>query len=293
VEEYVANYLKGDAAPGIEAEYALVQQQLPGIALADVNGAARRWITDENRVVVVAAPRRRGLTRPTERSLLAVFARAESTPVTPYVETVTSEPLVASLPAVGRVTAERTLPGTDITEWALSNGARVLVKTTDFKSDEVLFAAWASGGTSLASNDDYMSALLSTQLAQLGGVGAFSRVDLAKRLSGTAVRLAPTMSETTQGLSGAASPRDLETLLQLAWLQFTAPRRDSAAYQAFRNQYDAILANRGADPDAVFGDTITVTLGQHDFRARPITPATFAEVDLERAVRRGTAPRAA
>jgi zinc protease len=283
VQEYIDNFLRGDATPSIATEYQLVQAMMPTIALADVNTQAKRWITDKNRVVVVAAPDKPGLVLPTPAQLVAAFGRAAAAPTTAYVENVSSEALLAHRPTPGRVTASRTLPGTDVVEWTLGNGARVLVKPTDFKADEVLFGAYAPGGTSLAADADYMSASLATQLVSLGGVGAFSRVDLGKKLSGKAVRLQPTMSETSEGLSGSASPKDLETLLQLAYLQFTAPREDTSAYAAFRNQIGPFLQNRGADPGSVFGDTVAVVMSQHDFRTRPLGTSTFAEVSLDRA----------
>jgi zinc protease len=283
VQDYIDNYLVGDAAPGIEKEYELAQQILPTITLAEVNGSASKWITDENRVVVVTAPIKQGVAAPTEQQLLAVFDRTAAAPLSAYTEAVSGEALIAALPTAGRVTAERTIPGTDVLEWTLSNGARVLVKPTDFKADEILFSAYANGGTSLASNEEFMSASLASQLMSIGGVGAFSRVDLNKKLSGRAVRVQPTMGETSQGLSGSASPRDLETMLQLAHLQFTAPRRDTVAFAAFRNQIAPFLQNRGADPNAVYQDSMLVTMTQHDFRARPASAATFSEVSLDRA----------
>ena len=282
-QDYVINYLVGDVVPGIEAEYQLARQMIPAIGLAEVNTSASKWITDENRVVVVSAPQKADVVLPGEQQLLAVFDRAAKAPLTAYVETVSGDALLAKAPAPGKVTAERVLPGTDVIEWTLSNGARVLLKPTDFKADEVLFSAYANGGTSLASNQEFMSATLSTQLAALGGVGSLNRLDLTKKLSGKSVRVLPTMSETTQGLAGGGSPKDLETLLQLAYLQFTAPRLDTLAYQTFRNQIGPFLQNRSSDPNSVFGDTVAVTLSQHDFRSRPITTATVNEVNLDRA----------
>jgi zinc protease len=73
-------------------------------------------------------------------------------------------------------------------------------------------------------------------------------------------------------------------MFQLAYLHFTAPRLDTEALQAFRNQVAPVLANRGSDPGSVFGDTVQVTMSQHSFRARPVSAATFAEVDGEKAL---------
>jgi zinc protease len=129
-----------------------------------------------------------------------------------------------------------------------------------------------------------MSASLASQIVALSGVGTLSRVDLGKKLAGKAVSVVPSVSETSEGLTGSASPKDLETMFQLAYLYFTAPRLDTAALQAFRNQVGPFIANRGSDPEQVFRDTVQVTLGQHSFRTRPVTAATFAEVDAEKAL---------
>ncbi|MCY7378361.1 MAG: insulinase family protein [Gemmatimonadaceae bacterium] len=284
VQEYIDNYLEAEAIPGIEREYALVQQLLPTISLADVNSAASKWITEENRVLLATAPEKAGVKTPTVAELLAVFARTAKAPVTAYVETMSGDALLAKTPAAGRITGQRIIAGAGVTEWTLSNGARVLVKPTDFKADEILFSAYASGGTSLAPDADFMSASLASQIVALSGIGTFNRVDLGKKLAGQAVGVVPSISETTQGLTGSASPKDLETLFQLAHLHFTSPRLDTAAMQAFRNQVGPFLANRGSDPNSVFQDTVQVTMSQRSFRARPVSVATFAEVDAEKAL---------
>jgi zinc protease len=280
VDEYIGNFLDGEAIPGIDYEYKLTQQLLPTITLQDVNRLAREWITDENRVIIAEAPLKDGVKAPTEAELLAVFERAAKAPVVAWVETLSDAPLIERLPAPGRIVASRTIPGVDITEWKLSNGARVLIKPTDFKSDEVLMNAYSDGGTSLAPDSDFMSAALASQIVGLGGLGSFNRTDLRKKLTGKAASVSASVGSTSEGLSGGASPRDLETLFQLIHLQFTAPRLDSSAFQAFRNQVLPGLENRGSSPEEVFNDTVQVTMGQHHFRARPITPAVFSEVDI-------------
>ena len=80
-----------------------------------------------------------------------------------------------------------------------------------------------------------------------------------------------------KALSGRASPKDLETMFQLIYLDFTAPRLDTAAFAGVEESgRRRISPNRGVDPDEVFGDTVQVTMAQHNFRARPLTPAMFA-----------------
>ncbi|MEO6528830.1 MAG: insulinase family protein [Gemmatimonadaceae bacterium] len=284
VQEYIGNYLRAEPIPGIVKEYALVQQLLPTISLADVNASARAWITDENRIVIAATPQKDGVKVPTATELQAVFANVGRSTVAAYAETISSSPLLEKPPAPGRIVSQRVLPGVGIAEWTLSNGARVLVKPTDFKADEIQLSAYAEGGTSLASDANYMSASLASQIVALSGVGSFNRVDLNKKLSGKVARLNPNLDETAAALSGNASPKDLVTLLQLTYLQFTAPRLDTLAWQAFKNQVGPFLTNRSSDPRSVFGDTIQVTMSQHHSRQRPWTMALFAEINPDSAL---------
>ncbi|HVX38267.1 MAG TPA: insulinase family protein [Gemmatimonadaceae bacterium] len=282
VNEYVGNYLDDEPVPGIEAEYKLAQELLPTITLQDVNTLASKVITDDNRIILVEAPQKEGEKVPTREEMLAAIARAQNAQVAAYTENVSSESLVAKLPAKGAITATRQLSA-GVTEWRLSNGARVLIKPTDFKADEIRFGAYSPGGTSLVSDADYMSAALASQIMFMSGVGAFNRVDLGKKLAGKAVSLIPSIGPTTEGLSGSASPKDLETLMQLTYEQFTAPRLDTAAFAAMKNQFTAMLTNRAASPEGALVDTFSVTMGSNHPRSRPLSLATLADVSPQRA----------
>jgi zinc protease len=157
------------------------------------------------------------------------------------------------------------------------------MKPTDFKDDEVLFQAYSPGGFSLSSVEEHMSASNAAQVVALGGAGSFSQVDLGKKLAGKAASVSPSIGELSEGLSGAASPKDLETLFQLIHLYFTAPRKDPIAFQAFQQQVGSFLANRSASPAAAFQDTLLVTMEQGHPRARPMSMEVFGEIDLDEA----------
>lgn len=180
VQELINNYLTGEAIPGIEYEYKLVQQLVPTITLADVNKMASNWITDTNRVIIAQSPEKADVKIPTQAELLAVFQRANAVPVTAYTENLSNEALLADVRPAGTITSSRRIPSVNLTEWKLSNGARVLVKPTDFKSDEVLFGSYSPGGASLALDADFMSASMATQILGVGGLGQFNRIDLER-----------------------------------------------------------------------------------------------------------------
>ncbi|HZK78189.1 MAG TPA: insulinase family protein, partial [Gemmatimonadaceae bacterium] len=284
VQEYIGNFLHAEAIPGIEYEYKITQQLAPTITLADVNKLAKSWITDENRVIIAASPVKSGVVLPTKAGILAAFDKANKAQLAAWTETLSTDALVSQPPAAGKIVSSKALPTIGGAEWKLSNGVRVIVKPTDFKADEVVMQAYSPGGTSIAEDKDFMSAQLASQVVSLGGIGSFNFIDLGKKLSGKAVRVSPGISETQERVSGSGSPKDIETLFQLVYLDFTAPRLDTVAFAAFKAQVGPFLANRGADPSSVFGDSVTSIMSQHSYRARPISPSVFAEVDPAKAV---------
>ena len=280
--EYIRHFLEGEPIPGIEFEYRAVEALLPTITLQEVNRVGERWMGDHDRVVLVNSPVKEGLAIPTEGELESVFQTVLAAEIAPYEDTASDEPLLATLPSPSPVVEEATIPELGLTIWTLANGVRVLLKPTDFKDDEILFQAYSPGGFSLSEEEDHMSASNAAQIVALGGVGSFSQVDLGKKLAGKAASVSPSIEELSEGLSGAASPKDVETLFQLIHLYFTAPRKDSVAFQAMQQQMGAFLANRSASPLAAFQDTVQVTMSQGHPRARPISMELFREIELDR-----------
>lgn len=279
--EYVRAFLWDEPIPGVEYEYELHRELLPGIELAEVNRLAREWITDESRVVLVNAPEREDVEVPSEEEVLAIFERVEEMEVEPYEDTAVDAPLVAAVPEPAEIVKETRIEEIGVEVWELANGVRVYLKATDFKDDEIVFRAWSPGGTSLVPDEEYVAASTATTVVSLGGLGQFSLVELQKQLAGKNVQVTPYISELGEGVSGRGSPGDLETLFQLIYLYFTAPRRDPDAYASFKSRIQAFLANRRADPNAAFQDTIQVTLARHHPRARPPSTELYDEMDLD------------
>ncbi|HUF50794.1 MAG TPA: insulinase family protein [Longimicrobiales bacterium] len=278
-EEYVRAFLQGESIPGIAYEYELVQQLLPTITLTEVNALARTWMTDHSRVVIVTAPQRADLRLPTPDQLVAVFDRVAHKEIAPYQDIVADEPLLPALPAPGRVTARSRVAAADATLLELSNGVQVYLKPTTLKDDQVLLGAYSPGGLSLVSDADYASGVFAGQLINISGLGGMDAIQLQKALTGKVADVSAGAGETSEGVSGTASPRDLETMLQLVYLHFTAPRSDSAAYESFMERIRASLANRSASPEAAFSDTFALTFWQNHPRAQPQTVAWVDRID--------------
>jgi zinc protease len=283
-DEYIRNFMQDEPIPGINYEYALVKRFLPPLTLAEVNGIAKAWMPDRNRVVAVSAPQKPGVTMPDEAKLAAAITSGSGATLTAYVDEVSARPLLERQPAPGKIvkTTERAELG--ITEWTLSNGVKVVLKPTTFNRDQILFRAFSPGGTSLAADRDYIAADTASQVVSQGGVGGWSRIDLAKKLAGKQAYVRPEIDEMREGILGGGGQDDLETLFQLIYLTVVEPRADADAFRAMVTQLRASLANRDAEPEAAFNDTLNAALSQNHLRARPLTNANVAEMNLERSL---------
>ncbi len=279
-EEYIRAFLTDESIPGIAWEYEQHKAMLPGITLAEVNALAREWNGDHNRVVVVSGPDKPGLKVPNEAELAAVIAKVAKSTIAAYEDSAHAAALIESLPAPGTIARERVDKDAGLTEWVLSNGVRVALRPTTFKQDEVIFRAVSPGGTSLASDRDFVPAVTASQVVAAGGVGAFDLTALRKVLSGTVVSVSPTIDETTEGLAGGASGKDLETMFQLIHLYFTKPRADATVFDVMTGQMKSLVANRAAMPDVLFEDTVQTLLGQGHVRRRPLSAEVVGEMNL-------------
>jgi len=284
VAEYIRNFLEDEPIPGIEYEFELFKRFIPEITLAEVNKIGHEWLTENNRVIMINAPEKEGLITPTEEELSGVLESVAKMDIAPYEDSASELPLMAEIPEAGEVVEAKFLDKHDITEWKLSNGARVILKPTDYKEDEIVFRAISMGGGSLASDEDFIPARTASQVIAAGGVGKFSAIDLQKKLTGKVVGVRPVITDWDEGLIGSASPKDVETLFQLINLYFTSPRADATMFDVLKNRMKAMLENRMADPRFVFYDTLGRIMTQDHPRVRSLTVEQLEEMDLEKSL---------
>ncbi len=279
--EYIRSFLQGEPIPGITWEFELHQRFVPEITLEEINRLGKEWTSETNRVVMVSAPEKEGLTIPSEEDLRAALAEQGGANIQPYEDTVSDEPLMAELPEPAGIESVSQREDLNITEWGLSNGVRVVLMPTEHKQDQILFRAISPGGASLASDEAHIPAQTAAQVIGSSGLGSFNPVDLQKKLTGTVAVARPFISQVEEGIAGTASPQDLETLFQLIHLTFTSPRADAALFQSLTSRLKAQLANRMAMPEAVFFDAFQRIMVQDHPRALPMTAETVDKMDLD------------
>jgi zinc protease len=283
-DEYTRNFLQDEALPTIWQELAFHRRFVPQITLAEVNALTGDWFPDKNRMVIVSAPETTGVTLPTQAQLEAVVRAVPAKTLKAYEDVAAGQALMETAPKAGTIVKTTERPEAGITEWTLSNGAKVVLKPTKLKADQILFRAFAPGGTSLASEADFPSARAADSVIAASGVGQLSAVALDKLLNGKAAVVQPFIDELDEGMGGGGTPEDLESMFQLLYLRFTQPRADQAAFAALSAQAASLLANQQASPDVVFNQTIDAALSGNHPRRQPDTPASVRRWDLQKAL---------
>jgi zinc protease len=285
-DEYVNNFLEQEPIPGIENEFMYYQTLLPGITLDEINKYAASIIPQGGKkLAVITAPESPGFALPTNEQLLAMIENASKLEVKPYEEKTVASALMVSSPAPGKVVSEKENKALGVTEWALSNGVKVMAKVTDFKNDQIVMSATRFGGQFLYDTKDRYSAENASSVVSQMGIAQFSPTDLQKVLAGKSVGVSPRISQLSEGVSGQSSAADLETLMQLTYLYFTQPRVDEELFKSFINKQKGFVKNMMANPQTVFQDTLLSTLyAKHERGPRAPNIEIYDKIDLNRAV---------
>lgn len=285
VNELVGHFLEKEPVPGITYEYDFTKKYLEGITLEEVNTIIGEQITDENRVVYLTAPDKEDVKLPTTTDLLAWVQASDESAPNALEESVLDDQLIKTKPVPGMVVDKSRIENLDVTTLKLSNGAQVFIKKTDYKNDEIQFMAHREGGISIAEDANYWSASFATNIVGLSGIGDYSYTDLQKVLAGKSVGVQPYLSDLNNGFRGSASPKDLETLIQLVYLYFTEVRRDETAFQSLMQRNMAFLSNVMSDPNYYYQDQMAKILSQNNMRGGGIpTVKDLQKVDLDDAL---------
>ncbi len=279
---YVGHFTNGGSIPGIEYTYNMMNNIAPTISVEAVNEYIKRIIGDKNIVITYTAPEKEGVVVPTKEQLLGWFNDTRKENVEPYEDKVSNEPLMKERPKGGAIKSETKDLKYGTTNLVLSNGVKVIIKSTDFKDDEIIMSSTSPGGSSHFPESNVEDIKVFGEVSTLGGLATFSRTDLQKVLAGKKASAYSYVSMTEEGVGGSSSVKDFETMLQLTYLNFTAPRMDQDAFASFKSRYKSILESQLADPSIALSDTLTKLAYKNQKRNSRLTAEELDKVDYQR-----------
>ncbi len=282
--EYCAHYLNNEPYPSIEWTYQMMNMIAPNVGVEMINQLMAQMMptTDENLVVLNFNPDKEGVALPAESELMSAINAAQEAKLEAYVDNVKDEPLMTVMPKPGKIVKETENKQLGFKELILSNGAKVILKPTTFKDDEIRYKAVSKGGSSLYGPEDWANCQMFDAVIGMSGLGNFSSNELQKALAGKNANVDLSMSTTRESLSGNSTKKDLETMFQMNYLYFTSIKKDEKAVTSLLNMLETQLKNKSTVPMAIFGDSVKNTIYNHSWRERPFNAENVKDINYDR-----------
>ena len=282
--EYCANYLEQEPYPSIEWEYQIMNMIAPNIGVDMINQLFSQMMptTNENLVVINFGPE--NIELPTKEDLMGAINDAHKTELDAYVDNVKDEPLITNLPKPGKIVKETENKTLGFKTLTLSNGATVILKSTDFKDDEIRYYAESKGGSSLYGQKDWANCKMFDVVVAASGLGNFSNNELEKALAGKNANVDLSLSANYERLNGSSTKKDLETMFQLNYLYFTALTKDEKATSTYMSFVETQLKNKSNNPQSALSDSVSTTFYNHDWREMPFNVEDLKNVNYDRVI---------
>ena len=284
VGQYVQHFLNSEPIPSIDFTHENMKQLVPMLPLEVVNMVMKELVSksDTNLVVLNFNNEKEGAVYPTEEGVKKAIAAARTAQIEAYVDNVKDEPLMTTLPKKGSIKKEVKNDRFGYTELTLSNGAIVVLKKTDLKKDQVLLRGYGYGGSGLYGNEDLPNLKMFNDVIGASGLGNFSHTELEKALAGKIASASMSLDAYREYINGSSTPKDVETMLQLVYLMFTNINKDQMSYDNLMQTTEVTLKNRLLQPENVFSDSLTLTLGNHHPRVKPFDLDDLKKVNYDR-----------
>ena len=283
VNIYLENYRKNEPMPDAETEWKLDSMLIKMLNVETVNAFAKETIQPTNQVIVITAPEKEGIENPTEEEILAIREKVTASEIEAYEDDVVKEPLIREGTQLKGSPVKKTVENKEYgaTVWTLANGTQIVVKPTKFKADEVRMNAQSKGGLSILPDAEYYMGEMMPAVSSMSGVGKFSATELRKQLSGKSATVQPSVGEYASAVNASCSPKDIETMLQLVYLNFTQPRFDRNDYDNLMKMLRTQLENAKSNPDFQMQEKVIDVLYGHNPRRQVISTELLDEFSFE------------
>ena len=285
INECLENFLNNEPLVSLEDEVAAYKQILPTITLDEVNALYAKMFTRDlkNLVLLAINPEKEGYTQPTADSLLIAVKAGMEAKTTAFVDETATGELVKDLPAPGSVVkTKKGVHGSKVL--TLSNGVRVVMLPTTHNDNEILMQAYSPGGTNRYGAEDYITLEAADELCSVSKFGGYKQTDIRKMLAGKQARAMGSIGSQHEYISGGSSRQDLETMMQLIYLQFQPLQPDMDAAQNLMTQYYTMLKGKEGNPLSWYADSVSTTLYGNNPRNVILHKEDLASVSYERAL---------
>jgi zinc protease len=281
-DEYVRNFMYAEPVPGVINERVYIRATLDAMKVDNLNAAVKAMLGADEGFVALRAKGLPAVGLPSSRladAFEAALEQARATELEAYLSAVSEGGLFDDLPAPGAIAEERSHPNS-VSELLLTNGARVLLKPTNYDRDSISFMAWSPGGYSALPLDSQLGAMLAPNLMAAAGLGGLDQIRIQELTALAQANLSWGIGEDATVMNGKLHSKDLETFLRLVYLTAAEPGRDSLAFQSARDRAAEQIAPFVNAPDYRFESAWSNHLFGSSQRTKGLDPAAIKALDF-------------
>ncbi|MDR2864825.1 MAG: insulinase family protein [Spirochaetaceae bacterium] len=254
ISSFTGHFLRKEDAAGVDWILDAVKTLLPLISAKDLHNAVKDYFSAGDLLVFISANEADRDSLPSDDEIISLVKESTKLKLEKPRDAVINGELLRDLPAKGSISEESIDNDSSTLIWDLSNGARVLLKSTENKNDQIQFYALAKGGITSVPLNDIPSAKLASEITNASGVGDWNLNEITKMLTGKQVSLSFNASLWARSIEGSSTNADLKTFFELLYLRYTAPRLEEEAAEIIKEQHKTILAQKLDNPESYFYD---------------------------------------
>jgi len=246
-----------------ESKYNFKKKFIKEITLEEINQKYNKIITIENRIIRFMNTTGHQISK---QNVLSSIKKAQEH-LTDYskAEKIPKKLLNKSLISK-KIISQKYHPKTEINEFLLENGIKVLFKKTDFKKDKVILQGTSFGGQSLYDIKELDSARKASYFVSQSGAGKFSVLDIHKILVGKKVTASASLSGLTENVYGSADNQDIKSMFELIYLKLTQPKINKIILENRKKYLKSKLEKEEKNPKIKFNKELALFYYQNNPR---------------------------
>lgn len=273
------HFLTGEPLPSLDLQYDYYKKILPEITVKEVNSRLQELVKDDNRFIYIQGPDDKE--HMTEAEAMAIIEKVTAADIKPYEDVTGGTDLISGELTGAEIVNSVPLPQFGATEWTLANGAKVVFRHADYEKDNVTISGYAFGGSSFYPDSLEPALNLFPTVVSMYGAGEFDNVALTKMLAGKKASVSLGIQETMQTVTGASTPKDFETMMQLLYLRFARPNFNKEAYDAIMGRFKAVITMMLKDPNKIMSDSLSMNMSNYHPRTFLMTPESMNLIQYE------------
>ncbi|MDY4556487.1 MAG: insulinase family protein [Prevotella sp.] len=276
------HFLNNTPAPCIEEECNLYRSFNRRITLAEADSILKWLVTTNDIAISMQGEERHDAPWPTAEEVKAELRKAWAADVERLQTKEAIKPLMPSAPEKGSIVNTKTNEKYGTKELLLSNGAKVILKHTGNKTNNVILKAFSWGGNSLYNEADHYNYSYINSVIPLGGLGNLSNQQLAKTLESRTVNYRASVGMTSETIDASCATGDEKTLMQCVYLRMTSARADTAQFALWAKRQRRQIDMRKQMPQTAFGDSLSRMMYDYNIRVAPQRPENIDKIDYDR-----------